>query len=605
MEDLSEPERLLSEAFPRGAWVNLRAGRPGIDDPETGSRWPASRLIRAEVIRAIILSQQGAGHGGVAAVRLAGARISGLLDLVHAEVSFPVYLHGCWLEKAPDLRWSSIRHLDLSDSHFPALNAESARMEGDLVVSGCVAKTVTLRRARIGGDLTMRGARLSGESGLSIDAAACSVAGNMSMDGITADGKVRLADAEVSGALDLRGGRLSNPGGTALDGIRMAIGGPVSCRNGFSSQGDVDLYTARITGTLHFYRARIDGCLGMADARIENNLELSAAQLINPGGVALEGSRLTVNGQVFCRDGFSCEGEMVLRRAHIGGFVSFHGARLSNPGGVALLAPSITADGGIAWVNNESVVNGQVNFSAARISGNLILESAVLDPAADALQCSFLVTPELVLPERPASGPVDLRHAQVGRLYADPQSTPAGIRADGLTYELLMPLLPARTRLKWLTCGEDSYAPQPYEQLAGAYRQIGHDTEARIVLHAKQRRRHQNLPLPSRLWGLLQDVTTGYGYRPGRAGLWLIALVALGTVVFGVHPPAPLKNSVSPQFNPFFYTLDLLIPIVTYGQQAAYGPTGPYQWLAYGLMTAGWLLATTILAGITRALSRN
>jgi hypothetical protein len=104
---------------------------------------------------------------------------------------------------------------------------------------------------------------------------------------------------------------------------------------------------------------------------------------------------------------------------------------------------------------------------------------------------------------------------------------------------------------------------------------------------------------------LLQDVTTGYGYRPGRAALWLIALVALGTLVFGVHPPAPLKNSAPPQFNPFFYTLDLLIPIATFGQQAAYGPTGPYQWLAYGLIAAGWLLATTILAGITRALSRN
>lgn len=99
MEDPSEPERLLREAFPLGAWVDLRAGRPGIDDPETGSRWSASRLIRAEVIRAIVLSQQGAGHGGVAAVRLAGARISGLLDLVHAEVSVPVYLHGCWFEK--------------------------------------------------------------------------------------------------------------------------------------------------------------------------------------------------------------------------------------------------------------------------------------------------------------------------------------------------------------------------------------------------------------------------------------------------------------------------------------------------------------------------
>ncbi len=262
MENLSEPERLLREAFARGAWVDLRTGRHGIDDPETGSRWSASRLIRAEVIQAIMLSRQEAGHGGVAAVRLAGARIPGLLELVHAEVSFPIYLHGCWLEKAPDLRWSSIRHLDLSDSHFPALDVESAHIEGDLVMSGCVAKAVTLRRARIDGDLTMRAARLSGESGLSIDATTCSVAGNMSMvEGITADGEVRLADAAVSGALDLKEGQLSNPGGAALDGSRIAVGGPVSCGNGFSSQGDMHFDAAHITGTLNFHRARIEGCL--------------------------------------------------------------------------------------------------------------------------------------------------------------------------------------------------------------------------------------------------------------------------------------------------------------------------------------------------------
>src|SRR5262249_14612595 len=156
--------------------------------------------------------------------------------------------------KAPDLRWSRIRHFDLSDSHFPALNAESAQMERDLVLSGCAARAVTLRRARIGGDLTMRGARLSGESGLSIDATACSVTGDMSLEGITAEGTVRLTDATVSGALDLKEGRLSNPDGTALDGIRMTVGGPVSCRDGFTSQGDVDLHTACITGTMSFFR---------------------------------------------------------------------------------------------------------------------------------------------------------------------------------------------------------------------------------------------------------------------------------------------------------------------------------------------------------------
>jgi hypothetical protein len=146
--------------------------------------------------------------------------------------------------------------------------------------------------------------------------------------------------------------------------------------------------------------------------------------------------------------------------------------------------------------------------------------------------------------------------------------------------------------------------PQPYEQLAAAYRRIGHDADARSVLHVKEQHRHQQSPLLVKLWGLLQDVTTGYGYRPARAGLWLIALLALGTTIFSFHPPVPLRSG-APAFNPFFYTLDLLIPVVTYGQQAAFGSKGTYQWLAYGLMTAGWLLATTIITGITRTLYRG
>lgn len=53
------------------------------------------------------------------------------------------------------------------------------------------------------------------------------------------------------------------------------------------------------------------------------------------------------------------------------------------------------------------------------------------------------------------------------------------------------------------------------------------------------------------------------------------------------------------------YTLDLLLPIVSFGRQSAFAPTGPYQWLSYLLITVGWVLATTVAAAITRTLSRS
>jgi hypothetical protein len=100
-------------------------------------------------------------------------------------------------------------------------------------------------------------------------------------------------------------------------------------------------------------------------------------------------------------------------------------------------------------------------------------------------------------------------------------------------------------------------------------------------------------------------VTIGYGYRPGRAGLWLAALIAAGTVAFSLHHPAPAQSSARLEFNPFFYTLDLLLPVISYGQQSEFAPTGIYQWLSYALITAGWILATTIITGISRALYRG
>ena len=74
-----------------------------------------------------------------------------------------------------------------------------------------------------------------------------------------------------------------------------------------------------------------------------------------------------------------------------------------------------------------------------------------------------------------------------------------------------------------------------YEQLATLYRQIGREADARTVLLAKQRRRRQ-LSAPGAAWSLLQDVLIGYGYRPGRAALWLLVLTAVGTIAFSLYP---------------------------------------------------------------------
>jgi hypothetical protein len=53
------------------------------------------------------------------------------------------------------------------------------------------------------------------------------------------------------------------------------------------------------------------------------------------------------------------------------------------------------------------------------------------------------------------------------------------------------------------------------------------------------------------------------------------------------------------------YTLDLLLPVVGFGQQQAFNPQGWQQWPAAVLIAAGWILAMAVAAGLTRTQARR
>ncbi|MDX2909206.1 hypothetical protein PV517_10905 [Streptomyces griseiscabiei] len=102
------------------------------------------------------------------------------------------------------------------------------------------------------------------------------------------------------------------------------------------------------------------------------------------------------------------------------------------------------------------------------------------------------------------------------------------------------------------------------------------------------------------------DATVGYGYRPWLAGVWLLVLTLLGTAAFDTGDPTPVKRGEGAPFQPFVYTLDLLVPIGGLGQRAAwYWTESTLQWLAHILVALGWILTTAVIAGVTRTLQRN
>jgi hypothetical protein len=110
-----------------------------------------------------------------------------------------------------------------------------------------------------------------------------------------------------------------------------------------------------------------------------------------------------------------------------------------------------------------------------------------------------------------------------------------------------------------------------------------------------------------KVWNWLLYLTVGDGYRTWLAGLWLTALLAVGATIFaGAHPGQMRSASASvPEFQPVAYTLDVLLPIVDLGQEKAWYPQDSARAWAWVLTGAGWVLTTTVVAGLTNALKRD
>ena len=113
-EDLSGSERTVWDAFPRAEAVDFRAGEAAGDGPAGDGAPARGEPVRADVIAALLLGARAPEAGRAPAVRLSGARITGLLDLSFAEVGCAVLLRDCVFDEEPRLYGASTRLVNLS-----------------------------------------------------------------------------------------------------------------------------------------------------------------------------------------------------------------------------------------------------------------------------------------------------------------------------------------------------------------------------------------------------------------------------------------------------------------------------------------------------------
>jgi hypothetical protein len=131
-DELSEPERLLRAAFPRGTWVDLRTGDTDADDPATAGCWAPARTVRSEAIAALLLGACDPERGYLPAVRIRGALIIGRLELIGALISYRLMLENCRLEEAPLFVEATTKAIRIEHSHLPGFNGARMRTEGIL-----------------------------------------------------------------------------------------------------------------------------------------------------------------------------------------------------------------------------------------------------------------------------------------------------------------------------------------------------------------------------------------------------------------------------------------------------------------------------------------
>ncbi|MFH9573746.1 oxidoreductase [Streptomyces sp. NPDC017230] len=272
-DELTSVERELWDGFPEGRLVDLRTGVPEHDGIAEGGRWGPERTVRAAVIVALLLGANAAPPGAVACLRLAGARVSGHLDLAGAQIANALWVEDCWFEESVGLLGASTQTLVITGSHVPGIEAYSARIEGTLDLRRSVVESLgsspfnhvstalSLSDARVTGGMLLDGAEFNAPGGWAVAAGGLVMEGGVTCrGGFVARGEVRLLGAQLPGGLFMRGARLVSPGprGTALA-LDNAVGSTFDFSEGFVANGTVRVRGARISDTLTFEGAVLNG----------------------------------------------------------------------------------------------------------------------------------------------------------------------------------------------------------------------------------------------------------------------------------------------------------------------------------------------------------
>ncbi len=292
------------------------------------------------------------------------------------------------------------------------------------------------------------GLYLSGSQTKYIEAEGLSVKNNVFLkNGFRSDGKINLRTSRIGGTLDCSGSSFENNDGEAISAYAMKVDGDVVFTKGFYAKGFGS------EGAVNIRASRIGGVLNCSGGSFENS-----------DGVSINAYGMKVGGDVLFKNGFKSDGVVILIDAEIKGGLECSKCKFTNPnpdkesinalrmrvvgnvflqncfmarGEVRLNQANIGQDLGCTACRFESKNGPSLNAEGIRVGGSVFCRNNFQAIGS----VNFIISRvhvgfqwrNVLTPDKTS---LDLRLAEIGSIWVAPNSWPkkGNLRLNGLVY---------------------------------------------------------------------------------------------------------------------------------------------------------------------------
>lgn len=461
----------------------------------------------------------------------------------------------------------------------PAAATDTAK---DLPTGFLTRGTFRLWSTQVNQDILANGARFESPKGTAVLACNVKVASRVVLTYVTALGTVNLFSADIEHELDLRASTFDGSetfGKIALWATSAKIRGHVYCNQFDTPDGPA--------------KFKVKGLTSFQFAKIDMHWDLYGAELVNPGGDALDASDCRLGGYVNI-DSAQIDGRASFSRAKIDGMFILNKSvepektqldlrfahiwvikdeRLDDwpPAGHLQLEglvydhfdddSPLDVQDRLAWLRRQyGPVHTPVKAATAALSGPRRLVVAdghekrksvigeeesgdryniarVSYESSDA--ATDVVAPGMAAPQMQTSEPA-MPSPLPPIAEANGDGSNASDAVDAKQAEATAAAGKAAGASATVATAADPvgrrYITQPYTQLAAVYRAIGQDEQASTVLVARAERLGELAPRLSAqgLWYRYLGRLIGYGYEPFRAIKIGLVIIGIGALVFAI-----------------------------------------------------------------------